>query len=83
MDVTITEFRRDLFTLVESALNGAQVRVTHKGRRVRIVPEEKGTSRLDRVTRGDYINPQVSEVEARKRIRDEMAKAWDKDWKDL
>jgi prevent-host-death family protein len=42
MDVTITKFRRDLFTLVESALDGKQVRVTHKGRKFRIVPEAEG-----------------------------------------
>jgi hypothetical protein len=30
------------FTLVESALDGKQVRVTHKGRKFRIVPEAEG-----------------------------------------
>ena len=50
MEVPITQFRRDIFSLVNKALEGDEVWVTHKGRRVKIVPEGKPVSRLSRIT---------------------------------
>jgi hypothetical protein len=40
MEVTITQFRRDLFTLVEQAMNGTEVWVKHKGRRFKLSADE-------------------------------------------
>jgi hypothetical protein len=77
MEVTITQFRRDLFTLVNQAMDGTEVWVKHKGRRFRIEPEKpKGGSKLARLTKRDLINHDVPE-DAHKI---EMWKAIQEDW---
>jgi prevent-host-death family protein len=38
MKVTSTEFRKNLFQIVERALRGEFVEVAHKGRVIRLVP---------------------------------------------
>jgi hypothetical protein len=76
MEVTITQFRRDLFTLVEQAMGGAEVWVKHKGRRFRIEPEKPKGSKLARLSKRDYINHDVPE-DAHKI---EMWKAIQEDW---
>ena len=38
MTVTITEFRKNVFELVERALNGELIEVSHKGKLVRLTP---------------------------------------------
>ena len=38
MEVTITQFRKQLFTLVDQAMQGTEVWVKHKGRRFRLIP---------------------------------------------
>jgi hypothetical protein len=59
MEVPITQFRLKLFDLVNQALEGKEVWVSHKGRRVRIVPED-APSKLSRVTPMDIIAPGVN-----------------------
>jgi antitoxin (DNA-binding transcriptional repressor) of toxin-antitoxin stability system len=58
MEVPITQFRRKLFDLVNQALDGKEVWVSHKGRRLRLVPEH-APSKLSRVTQLDVIAPGV------------------------
>jgi antitoxin (DNA-binding transcriptional repressor) of toxin-antitoxin stability system len=58
MEVPITQFRRKLFDLVDQALDGKEVWVSHKGRRLRLVPEH-APSKLSRVTQLDVIAPGV------------------------
>ena len=50
MEVPITQFRRDIFSLANQALDGGEVWFTHKGRRIKIVPEGKPVNRLSRIT---------------------------------
>jgi antitoxin (DNA-binding transcriptional repressor) of toxin-antitoxin stability system len=76
MEVTITQFRRDLFTLVNQAMEGTEVWVTHKGRRFKLEPEKSKGSKLSRLTKRDYINHDVPE-DAHKI---EMWKAIQEDW---
>jgi hypothetical protein len=76
MEVTITRFRRDLFTLVEQAMSGTEVWVKHKGRRFKIAPEPRKGSKLARLTKRDLINHDVPE-DAHKI---EMWKAIQEDW---
>jgi prevent-host-death family protein len=82
MEVTITQFRRNLFELVDNASNGIEVWVTHKGKRFRIVPEEKPPSKLSRVTLMEGILVDMSEEEEMAMKRD-MQLAWEADWEDL
>jgi antitoxin (DNA-binding transcriptional repressor) of toxin-antitoxin stability system len=86
MDVTITEFRRQLFSLANQALDGEEVWFTHKGRRIKIVPEGQSASRLSRITPVEIINPEMPNLNdaARKtEMLSEMEKAWKKDWESL
>jgi hypothetical protein len=86
MEVPITQFRRDIFSLVNQALDGGEVWVTHKGRRLKIVPEGKPVSRLGRITpmevmvdpKSDINDPAFkSEMQAR------MEREWEFDWEKL
>jgi prevent-host-death family protein len=77
MEVPITQFRQRLFDLVNQALEGKEIWVSHKGRRVRIVPEDV-PSKLSRVTPMDIIAPGVD-------IDDEswktgLMREWEQKW---
>ena len=77
MEVTITQFRQKVFELVEQALEGKEVWVKHKGRRVRIVPEHP-VDKLSRITPMQII---VSSAD----LEDDSWKAammrdWDQKW---
>ncbi len=83
MEVPITQFRKEIFSLVNQALEGGEVWITHKGRRVRIVPESLSVSRLSRITPMAVLNPEASDLNdpALKEERmAEMQKAWESDW---
>jgi antitoxin (DNA-binding transcriptional repressor) of toxin-antitoxin stability system len=79
MEVSITQFRRDLFDLANRALNGETITVSHKGRRFRIVPEIQPSTRFDRVTPLQVINPEYPDLDD-KAIKEEMQAAWERDW---
>lgn len=81
MEISITQFRREMFDLVEQALNGAEVWVVHNGRRFKIVPEKSPRSRLSRISPLEVLTPESPGVE--KSLRDEMVRAWQKDWSTL
>jgi prevent-host-death family protein len=82
MEASISQFRRDLFNLVELAFSGEPVYVTHKGKRFRIVPDVKPGERLSKLTPLQIINPQFGELEDAV-LKEEMAQAWENDWADL
>lgn len=82
MEVSITQFRREMFDLVEQAMNGIEVWVVHNGQRFKIVPEKSPGSRLSRITPLEVINPESSKADESK-MRDEMVRAWQKDWSTL
>ncbi|MFY9853604.1 MAG: hypothetical protein WAK26_06985 [Terracidiphilus sp.] len=86
MEVTITQFRRDLFSLVNQALEGGEVWVTHKGRRLKIVPEGKPVNRLSRITSMEVmVDPKsdINDPAAKGEMRAEMEKGWEFDWEKL
>lgn len=78
MEVPITQFRRDLFSLMNKALEGNEVWVTHKGRRLKIVPEGKPVSRLSRITPMDIIAPGVDLKDDSWKV--EMMREWEQKW---
>ena len=63
MEVPITHFRRHLFSLVEQAQSGTEVWVTHKGSRVRLVPENLPAHRLSRITPLRIYAPATGDAE--------------------
>jgi len=86
VELPITEFRRQIFTLVNQALDGEEVWFTHKGRRIKIVPEDQPASRLSRITPIEIINPATPDLLDAGRKAEMMAeiqKTWESDWETL
>ena len=84
MELSITEFRRNLFSVVQKALDGNEVWVRHKGRRLKIVPED-APSKLSRITPMDILNPgpDLEDSNFKAQLLDEIQKEWEKDWKKI
>lgn len=82
MEVSITQFRRDIFDLVNQALQGHEVWVTYKGRRFRIAAESGPASRLACVTPLEVVNPEGPKLDDPS-LQEEMERAWEKDWSEL
>jgi len=82
MQVTITQFRREIFELVGRAIEGESVSIVYKGTRLRIVPEFPAGDRLSRLTQLQVINPTSTEADELV-MKAEMGKAWESDWSDL
>jgi antitoxin (DNA-binding transcriptional repressor) of toxin-antitoxin stability system len=83
MEVPITQFRREIFSLMNQALDGAEVWVTHKGRRIKIVPEGRPASRLSRITPMDvFVNPNfdMNDPAFKAEWLADMEKEWEAEW---
>ena len=78
MQVTISQFRARLFDLVNQAMAGEEVWVSHKGGRFKLTPEKR-RSKMSRLTRVDFICGDIDDP----KILEEMTKEWESDWKDL
>ncbi len=79
MEVTITEFRRNLFHLVEKALDGIEVHVTHKGKSFTVKPDGPPGDKLSRITPMDII---IGDLDDRP-DKEEARLEWERDWEDL
>jgi len=77
MEVPITQFRQKLFELVNQALDGKEVWVSHRGRRVRIVPEQ-APSKLSRITPMQIIAPGTKLEDDS--WKEEMMRQWEGKW---
>jgi hypothetical protein len=86
MEVSITQFRRNIFDLVNQAMDGKEVWVLHKGNRFKLVPELRPGNRLSRITPLAVINPATapgSTKRSDRSLQEEMVRAWERDWSDL
>jgi antitoxin (DNA-binding transcriptional repressor) of toxin-antitoxin stability system len=86
MEVPITQFRREIFSLVNQALDGTEVWVTHKGRRCKIVPEGKPAGRLSRITPMEVMvdpNFDINDPAFKAEMLDDIVKKWEIDWEKL
>lgn len=81
MQVTISQFRRDLFRLADSAIQGEAVTFIHRGVRFRLVPEIESDP-FARITPLQVINPDFPDL-ASGDLQKEMQKEWEEDWADL
>ncbi len=82
MDVTITEFRRNLFDLVNQAMDGIEVHVTHKGKGFTITPDRPVESgRLSRIKPMNLIRGSLEG--ASEQLMKEMEAEWEKDWAEI
>jgi prevent-host-death family protein len=83
MQVNATEFRRNLFGVLERVLDGEPVEILYKGSSVRLVPAVS-SSKLARAKRQNTLlcDPD-SIVQADKTLSDKMEAEWRRDWKKL
>jgi prevent-host-death family protein len=80
MKVTSAELRNNLFQIVERALQGELVEVTHKGRLVRLVPGNQ-PSKMTRLVPRDTIRGTFEDLEAAQRQLDaEVRDRWEEKW---
>ena len=84
MTVSITEFRKNVFELVERALNGELIEVSHKGKLVRLTPAPGlRASKLNRLISRNTVIGSFDELEAAQRdLEKEVRAAWEKKWHD-
>ncbi len=81
MDMTVTQFRRDLFQVVDQAMNGTEVHVTYKGRGFTLKPDTPPKNRLDRITPMNLLRGSLDG--ANEQLMGEMQQAWEQDWAEL
>lgn len=79
MELSITEFRRNLFSVVQKAMEGDEVWVRTRGRRFRILPEGKRPDKLSRITPMQIINEAAGGLE-NTGLLEEMTREWEHDW---
>jgi antitoxin (DNA-binding transcriptional repressor) of toxin-antitoxin stability system len=78
--LTSTEFRKNMFQLVERVLQGEMVEILHKGRLVRLVPEEK-PGKMSRLVQRDTINGTPEDLAlAQQQLDDETRTACEDKW---
>lgn len=81
MKVTATEFRSNLFQLVDRALRGELVELSHKGRLIRLVPEDP-PSKLSRLVKKPILKGAPEEVdEVQKKLSKQLQTGWERKWK--
>lgn len=80
--IPISQFRRDIFDLVNRAANGEEVSFIHKGRLFRVQPDVSPATRLERLTPLPVVNPSAGGIDG-KDWQTEMIRAWERDWADL
>jgi antitoxin (DNA-binding transcriptional repressor) of toxin-antitoxin stability system len=80
MTVKATDFRKNLFQLVERALNGELIEIVYKNRTIRLAPTEP-RSKMGRLVRRDTLNCTPNEFDHAVRAQDdEMRREWEQKW---
>ena len=82
MEVPISQFRRDLFKLVERSAEGEAVYVTHRGQRFRLAPDSPPRKGLDALTPLEIVNPKGPDLED-PAWKEGMIREWERDWSEL
>jgi len=82
MEVTATQFRRDLFRLMERAAQGEPVYMTYRSRRFRIMPEEPNLRSFDSLSSIQIVNSAAPDLDD-PAWKEEMVREWEEDWAGL
>jgi len=82
MDVPISQFRRDLFRLVDQAAEGEPLTITHRGRRFRVLPETPSRQGLEALTPLAIVNPKGPGLDD-PAWKEGMIREWERDWSEL
>ena len=77
MEVPISQFRQKLFDYANQALDGKEVWISHKGHRLRLVPEH-APSKLSRITPMRIIVPGADLEDDSWKA--EMMREWERKW---
>lgn len=78
--MTTTEFRKNLFTLVDRALKGELIEIIHKGQTIRLVPTNK-PSKMSRLIRRNTVNGSLDDLDkAQQELDEEMRRSWESQW---
>ena len=86
MKVTITQFRKDLFKLVDRVIAGESVEFVHQGITIRLVMPEGRLSKTDRLTPRQITNPDMTEEQhraAERAMQAEMLAEMEQDWAEI
>ncbi len=75
---TATQFRKNLFSMLDRALQGDMIEVSYKGTPVRLVPLH-GASKLARAKRQDTIVG-TADLSNDAAMLKKMRTEWEKDW---
>lgn len=79
--MSATDFRKNLFQLVERALNGELIEIVHKNRTIRLAPTER-KSKMSRLVQRDTLNCSPDEFDKALRAQDdEMRDQWEQKWR--
>ena len=80
MKITATEFRKNVFQLLESAINGEAVDVSHKGRTIHLFPEDQ-PSKLSRLSKRNILVGTAEDVDrALENLNEQNQKDWELKW---
>ena len=83
MSITATEFRKDLFNLLEKVSNGQPLEIVYKGSKLKLAAVEN-TSKLSRLKPHDiFLCDPDSIIQTDPELMAEMEAAWEEDWRDL
>ena len=83
MTVTITDFRKNLFRIMDRVLSGESVEVLHRGNTIRIT-RPMPQSKLSRIVKRDTLRCPPAELEkTRRRLQKEMRNGMEKDWREI
>jgi antitoxin (DNA-binding transcriptional repressor) of toxin-antitoxin stability system len=84
MRVTITDFRKNLFQIMDRVANGELVEVLHKGNTIRLTLHAQPRSKMSRIVKRDTLLVSPDELEtARRELQDEMNAEMEKDWSNI
>ena len=80
MKVSTTEFRKDLFQIMDRVLKGELVEVIHKGNVIRLTPPAP-QSKMSRLLKRDTLICSPDQLEkARRELQDEMRSGMEEAW---
>jgi prevent-host-death family protein len=83
MSLTATQFRKDLFSVLEQVSKGKPVEIVYKGSKLRLSPVDSG-SKLARLKPHDiFLCDPDSIIQTDPELMAEMEAEWEKDWRDL
>jgi hypothetical protein len=81
--MTVTEFRKNLFRIMDRVVNGELVEVLHKGNTIRLAPPT-ATTKMSRLIQRDTLICNPDELdEARRGLQKEMRAEIERDWMEI